>query len=89
MRTIYFGPMGCRTGFYVIFSGNLTSLDVYEIIKEMFLFIMNYEGDIPGADEISCGNYQDMNLNMAKYEAAKFYNEVLLNIKDENFNFPE
>jgi S-ribosylhomocysteine lyase len=64
-------------------------LDVYEIIKEMFLFIMNYEGDIPGADEISCGNYQDMNLNMAKYEAAKFYNEVLLNIKDENLNYPE
>ena len=55
----------------------------------MFLFIMNYEGDIPGADAISCGNYQDMNLDMAKYEASKFYKEVLLNIKEENLNYPE
>ena len=87
--TIYLGPMGCRTGLYVIFNGDLTSLDVYEIIKEMFFFIMNYEGDVPGADAKSCGNYQDMNLNMAKYEAAKFYNEVLLNIKEENLNYPQ
>ena len=88
-ETIYFGPMGCRTGFYVIFNKDLKSSDVYEIIKEMFLFIMNYEGDVPGADAKSCGNYQDMNLNMAKYEAAKFYNEVLLNIKEENLNYPQ
>lgn len=87
--TIYLGPMGCRTGLYVIFNGDLKSLDVYEIIKEMFFFIMNYEGDVPGADAKSCGNYQDMNLNMAKYEAAKFYNEVLLNIKEENLNYPQ
>lgn len=88
-ETIYFGPMGCRTGLYIIFNNDLNSSDVYEIIKEIFLFIMNYEGDIPGADAISCGNYQDMNLSMAKYEAAKFYNEVLLNIKEENLNYPE
>lgn len=87
--TIYFGPMGCRTGFYVIFNKDLTSSDVYGIIKEMFFYIMNYEGEVPGADAMSCGNYQDMNLNMAKYEAAKFYNEVLCNIKEENLNYPE
>jgi len=87
--TIYFGPMGCRTGFYVIFKGDLESKDVIDIIKEMFEFIMNYEGDIPGADAKSCGNYLDMNLPMAKYEANKFYNEVLCNLKEENLNYPK
>lgn len=87
--TVYFGPMGCRTGLYVIFKGDLNSTDVIEIIKEMFEFIMNYEGEVPGADAVSCGNYLDMNLAMAKYEAAKFYNEVLSNLKEENLNYPE
>ena len=86
--TIYFGPIGCRTGFYVIFAGDLLSEDVVEIIKEMFHFIMTFEGEVPGADAISCGNYQDMNLNMAKYEASKFYKEVLCNLKEENLNYP-
>lgn len=86
--TVYFGPMGCRTGFYVIFKGELTSLDVVGIVKEMFEFIMNFEGDVPGADARSCGNYLDMNLPMAKFEAAKFYNEVLLNLTEENLNYP-
>jgi S-ribosylhomocysteine lyase len=86
--TVYFGPMGCRTGFYVIFKGELTSLDVVGIVKEMFQFIMNYEGDVPGADARSCGNYLDMNLPMAQFEAAKFYNEVLLHLTEENLNYP-
>lgn len=86
--TVYFGPMGCRTGFYVIFKGDLTSQDVVGIIKETFQFIMNFEGDIPGADPMSCGNYLDMNLPIAKFEAAKFYNEVLLNLTEENLNYP-
>lgn len=86
--TVYFGPMGCRTGFYVIFKGDLTSQDVVGIVKEMFQFIMNFEGDVPGADPMSCGNYLDMNLPMAKFEAAKFYNEVLLNLTEENLNYP-
>jgi S-ribosylhomocysteine lyase len=80
--------MGCRTGFYVIFKGELTSLDVIGIVKEMFQFIMNYEGDVPGADAMSCGNYLDMNLPMAKFEAAKFYNEVLLQLTVSNLNYP-
>lgn len=87
-ETIYFGPMGCRTGFYVIFKGNLDSKDILSLMKEMFLFISEYEGEIPGADPISCGNYLDQNLNMAKYEAEKFYKEILNNIKEENLIYP-
>ena len=87
-ETIYFGPMGCRTGFYVIFKGNLDSKDIIDIMKEMFKFIADYEGDVPGADPRSCGNYLDQNLPIAKYEANKFYNEVLLNLKEENLIYP-
>ena len=87
-KTIYFGPMGCRTGFYVILKGDLNSKDIINIIKEMFEFIDKYEGEIPGADPKSCGNYLDQNLPMAKYEASKFLNEILKNIKDENLVYP-
>lgn len=87
-QTVYFGPMGCRTGLYVIFKGVLKSEDVVDIIKEMFSFIMNFDREVPGADARSCGNFLDMNLPMAKYEAAKFYNEVLLNLTEENLNYP-
>jgi len=87
-ETIYFGPMGCRTGFYVIFKGDLNSKDIIEIMKEMFKFIADYEGEVPGADSKSCGNYLDQNLPMAKYEASKFYNEILCNIKEENLVYP-
>ncbi|MDD2495594.1 MAG: S-ribosylhomocysteine lyase [Tissierellia bacterium] len=88
-ETIYFGPMGCRTGFYVIFKGDLKSNDVVYIIKEMFYFIMNFNAPVPGADIRSCGNYLDMNLSMAKFEASKFYNEVLCNLTDENLTYPD
>lgn len=83
-ETIYFGPMGCRTGFYVIFKGDLNSKDIIDIIKEMFDFIAKYEGEVPGADAKSCGNYLDQNLPMAKYEADKFLKEILENIKEDN-----
>lgn len=87
-ETIYFGPMGCRTGFYVILKGDLESKDIIDIMKEMFTFIAEYEGEIPGADAKSCGNYLDQNLPMAKYEAKKFYKEVLENIEQENMVYP-
>ena len=87
-ETIYFGPMGCRTGFYVIFKGDLNSSDTVNIMQEMFKFIAEYEGEVPGADAKSCGNYLDQNLPMAKYEAKKYYSEVLLNIKEENLIYP-
>lgn len=88
-KTIYFGPMGCRTGFYVIFKGDLDSKDIIDIVKEMFKFISDYEGEVPGASPKDCGNYLDMNLNIAKYEAKKYYDEVLQNLKQENLIYPE
>ncbi len=87
-ETIYFGPMGCRTGFYVIFKGDLTSKDVLGIITEMFDFISKYEGDVPGADPMSCGNYLDQNLPMAKFEAKKYLENTLNNISEENLVYP-
>jgi len=54
----------------------------------MFKFIADYEGEVPGADPKSCGNYLDQNLPMAKYEASKFYNEILCNMKEENLVYP-
>ena len=88
-ETIYFGPMGCRTGFYVIFKGDLTSKDVTDIITKMFEFMSTYEGDVPGADPYSCGNYLDQNLPNARYESKKYLEEVLYNLKEENLNYPE
>ena len=86
---IYFGPMGCRTGFYVILKGKLESKDIVELMKEMFDFISKFEGDIPGASAIECGNYLDQNLPMARYEAKKYLEETLNNIKEENLIYPK
>lgn len=88
-ETIYFGPMGCRTGFYLILKGNLSSNDIILLINEMFQFISEYEGEIPGADAKSCGNYLDQNLPMAKYEANKFYKEILCDMRKENLEYPD
>lgn len=87
--TIYFGPMGCRTGFYLILSGDYTSADVVPLLKEMFAFIRDYEGEIPGAAARDCGNYLDLNLPMAKYLAKKYYEEVLEHISEERLIYPE
>ena len=87
--TIYFGPMGCRTGFYLILNGDFDSKDILGLITEMFEFIANYEGLIPGASDVECGNYLDLNLPMAKYLAQKYVDEVLVDITDENLVYPE
>lgn len=84
---IYFGPMGCRTGFYMILSGKYQSLDVIDLVKEMFEFIINYEGIIPGASAIECGNYLDLNLSMAKFYARKYKMEVLDDFTEEKYNY--
>ncbi len=84
---IYFGPMGCRTGFYMILSGNYKPTDVYELVKEMFEFIISYEGCIPGASAIECGNYLDLNLSMAKFYARKYKEEVLNDFTEEKYNY--
>ena len=87
-RTVYFGPMGCRTGFYLIFHGNLKSKDVKDVIKEMFLFISDYNGDIPGATEQDCGNFRDQDLEGARQEASVYLETVLENMKKENLYYP-
>ena len=86
-NVIYFGPMGCRTGCYLILNGKLNSLDVYDLVKEMFEFILNYEGVIPGASAIECGNYLDLNLAMAKYYAKKYLDEVLDDFTEEKYTY--
>lgn len=88
-KTIYFGPMGCRTGFYLLLSGNYESREIIPLMKEMFTFITNFEGEVPGASPKDCGNYLDMNLPMAKYLASRFLREVLEDITDERLIYPE
>ncbi|WP_160677340.1 S-ribosylhomocysteine lyase [Clostridium sp. C8-1-8] len=88
-KTVYFGPMGCRTGFYLILQGDYESKDIVELLKEMYQFVAEFEGEIPGASARDCGNYLDMNLPMAKYLANKFLKEVLLVITDKNLVYPD
>lgn len=88
-KTIYFGPMGCRTGFYLILSGEYTSRDIVPLMIELYRFMADFEGDVPGAAAKDCGNYLDMNLPMAKYLSAKYLNEVLLHVTEEKLNYPE
>lgn len=88
-RIIYFGPMGCRTGFYLLMAGNLTSKEIVPLMIGMFEFIRDFEGEIPGAAARDCGNYLDQNLSMAKYLAKKYLDNVLYVIDDEHLNYPE
>lgn len=88
-KTIYFGPMGCRTGFYLLLGGDFTSMDIMPLMIEMYEFIRDFEGDIPGATAINCGNYSDMNLELAKQYAKKYLDEVLYKIDDTLLNYPE
>lgn len=88
-KTIYFGPMGCRTGFYLILADEYESSDIVPLLQEMFLFIRDFEGEVPGAAARDCGNYLDMNLPMAKYLARKYFDEVLENISDDQLTYPE
>lgn len=88
-KTIYFGPMGCRTGFYLLLAGDYASEDIVPLATEMFSFISNFEGDVPGASAKDCGNYLDMNLPMAKYVAKKYLTEVLGQITEQQLIYPE
>ena len=87
-RIIYWGPMGCLTGNYLIVRGNLTSADILPLVKETFAFVADYEGEVPGATARDCGNYLLMNLPEARWEARKYLLEVLENITDKNLNYP-
>ena len=88
-KIVYFGPMGCRTGFYLILKGKLESKDIVELMKELYKFMAEFKGDIPGATAIECGNYLDQNLPMANYEAKKYLEETLQNLGEENLNYPK
>ena len=80
-KIIYFGPMGCRTGFYLLLAGDYESEDIISLLREMFEFVCHFEGEIPGAAPEACGNYLDQNLPMAKYLAEKYLDHVLTGIK--------
>ena len=88
-KIIYFGPMGCRTGFYLLLAGDYESKDIIHLLIELFEFIVDFEGEVPGASAKDCGNYLDMNLPMANWLANRFLNEVLENISDERLVYPE
>ena len=88
-KIIYWGPMGCLTGNYLIVKGDLTSENIAPLVRETFQFITNYEGEIPGATARDCGNYLLQDLPMAKWEAQKYLNEVLNCLESENLNYPQ
>ena len=88
-RVLYFGPMGCRTGFYLLLAGEYKSADILPLVDGMFRFIAGYEGEIPGASAKDCGKYLDMNLYMARYHAEKYIREVLDHPVPERLNYPD
>ncbi len=88
-RIVYFGPMGCRTGFYLLLAGDYESADILPLLRELFTFIRDYQGEVPGASAIACGNYLDMNLPMANYYGGRFLREVLDGITEERMKYPE
>ena len=88
-KTIYFGPMGCRTGFYLLLAGDLTSKEIVPLMIEMFEFIRDFNGEVPGASPKDCGNYLDMNLPMANYLAKRYLDNVLYNIDHSRLVYPE
>lgn len=88
-RVVYFGPMGCRTGNYMILEGDLTSKDVVPLVTEMFEFIRDFEGEIPGAAAKDCGNYLDQNLGMAKWLVKRYLDHTLYNITEDHLVYPQ
>jgi len=85
---VYFGPMGCRTGFYLLLAGDYESVDILPLLRELFTFIRDYKDEVPGASAIECGNYLDMNLPMANYYGKK-YLDILENITPERMRYSE
>ena len=87
-KIVYFGPMGCRTGFYLILAGDYASKDIVPLMIELFTFTKEYKDEVPGACAKDCGNYLDMNLNMANYLSKKYLEDVLLKIDDTRLIYP-
>ena len=88
-KTIYFGPMGCRTGFYLLLAGDLESKDIVPLLTEMFEFIRDFKDEVPGASAKDCGNYLDMNLGMANYLAKRYLEKTLYVIDEAHLVYPE
>lgn len=87
-RVLYFGPMGCRTGFYLLLAGDLTSQDVLPLVTDCFRFVRDYRGEVPGACARDCGNYLDMNLPMANYWGER-YVRLLETMDETRMTYPE
>ena len=88
-KTVYFGPMGCRTGFYLLLVGDLSSRDIVPLMIEMFEYIRDFDGEVPGASPKDCGNHLDMNLGMANYLAKRYLDQVLYSIDEHRLVYPE
>jgi len=88
-KIIYFGPMGCRTGFYLVVAGKIESREIADLVTRMYEFVRDFEGDIPGASARDCGNYLDQNLPMAKYLAKRYLDNTLYGITNEHLVYPE
>lgn len=88
-RTVYWGPMGCRTGFYLILAGDYSSADIIDLMKRTYAFMEQFEGEVPGASPHDCGNYLDMNLPMAKLLAERYLHETLEQIDERHLNYAE
>jgi len=88
-KVVYFGPMGCRTGFYLLIAGDLSSKDIMPLMIEMYEFIRDFKGEVPGASPKDCGNYLDMNLGMANYLAARYLDQILYQIDDAHLIYPQ
>ncbi|MDE6528846.1 MAG: S-ribosylhomocysteine lyase [Muribaculaceae bacterium] len=87
-RVVYWGPMGCCTGNYLILSGELAPADILPLLRDMMAFVAGFEGEVPGATPRDCGNYSFMDLDGARREAARYLDEVLRNPAEENLNYP-
>jgi len=88
-RIVYWGPMGCLTGNYLLLRGDYDSADIIDLMRRTFAFVADYEGDIPGATAKDCGNYLLHDLPMARFEAHKYLSEVLNNLTADNLNYPK
>ncbi|GFI32763.1 S-ribosylhomocysteine lyase [Lachnospiraceae bacterium] len=88
-KIVYFGPMGCRTGFYLLLAGDYESSEVVKLVTGMYEFIRDFQGEVPGASPKDCGNYLDMNLGMAKYLAGRYLDQTLYGIDQKHLVYPE
>ena len=86
---IYFGPMGCRTGFYLVVFGEVTSEEILPLVRELFEFVAGFEGDVPGAAPEECGNYLDQNLPMANWLARRYLDRDLADIDEKHLHYQQ